>query len=93
MDITITIPDSKKDLIIDSFCSLYKYRDEINQYDEVTGETTVIPNPETKGQFTKRQFIDLIKNTVKRYHHQTDETTFNTALQQKKEAVDSIDIT
>ena len=92
MDVTLTIPNDKAALIVDAFCELGNYQDEIDVIDDVTKEISQIPNPETKAQFTKRQIIGLIKKTVKRHLHQTDETIFNTMLIEKKKTIDEIDI-
>ena len=64
MDITLTIPDAKKDLILDTICTRFNYTDNITQnvldpsgnltYDPSTGQpvTEVVPNI-SKGAFSK----------------------------------------
>ena len=57
--ITLNIPADKIQLIIDSFCNTQGYQEEI---EGEGGE--MIPNPETKAQFSKRMVIKYVKGIV-----------------------------
>lgn len=59
MILSITIPDDKKDLVINAYCDLNGYSSQI--YDE---NDQPIPNPETKAAFSKRMVIEQIKTVV-----------------------------
>ncbi len=94
MDITLTIPDNKKDIIIDTFCAQYNYQENLNQYDPSTGESTgTIPNPEGKGAFTKRMFIRVLKREMKEYRRSESNETIRQIVRDQRTEIDGIDIT
>ena len=75
-EIKLNIPADKIQLIIDSFCNVYGWKENI---DDPEGED-MIPNPETKAQFAKRMVIEYVKDTVLReekrlYQLELDEFT------------------
>lgn len=105
MDITLSIPNAKKDLILDSIATHYKYQDTVSvnvldpsgnlTYDPSSGQviTTIEANPISKGAFCKSQIIDMIKGNVKGFIHQQTETEMYTTLKIELEEIDGIDIT
>lgn len=58
----INIPTEKRQDIIDAFCSVYKYRDEVEDVDEI-----MIPNPQTKAEFASQQLLLYIREVYKSY--------------------------
>lgn len=71
MQVTINIPDDKKDGVIEAFASAYNYRETIGE--DVKGEP--IPNPQSKGQFAKGQVLKFIKNVFVANQSEGAETT------------------
>lgn len=104
MDITLTIPDDKKDMILDTICTRFNYTANITQnvldpsgnltYDPSTGQpvTEVVPNI-SKGAFSKNVIINVIKDTVKNYKHQERETAMYSTLRTELSDIENIDIT
>lgn len=66
MTISINIPDAKLPAIITAFTTLYGYQD------NVTENEVVVPNPESKAQFTKRKIIEHLKEVVSSYEIATE---------------------
>lgn len=60
--ISITIPDEHLQRVIDAITGHYGYTDTIPDPGDPEGPE--IANPETKGEFTKRQVAEFIKNNV-----------------------------
>jgi len=59
--ITINFPDGERARILRAFVQAYGYKDTIPDPNN-PGQT--IPNPETKGQFTKRKIAAFVKDVV-----------------------------
>ena len=102
MNITITIPDNKKDFIIDKMALKFNYQAQIPDLDPSTGEVIIdastgevqtIPNPESKGAFAKKQFIRLLKQSVKDQVEHERRKQFNTDRVTDNMDIDSINIT
>ena len=83
--ITLNIPDAALPRIIDAFCTEYNY---IPQMTNAEGE--VIPNPQTRAQFTKAKIIEHIKAVVK---DQEGRVAAEAARQTKETEVNTISIT
>lgn len=82
MKITITIPDDKKQGIVDAFCKIYKYQETIN------GK----PNPQTKKEFTLSKIQGFITDVYK--SHKSDlETVKRTAIKDAEDFVKDLTIT
>lgn len=60
MNITITIPDGKKDAIISAFAVVYGYETEV-----LDGDGNLIPNPQTKKDFALEQLRDFVRSVYK----------------------------
>lgn len=56
---TITGTTAQGQLIVDAMCDVYKYQALLED-----GDGTIIPNPETRNQFARRQVRDFIRNIV-----------------------------
>lgn len=87
MDITITIPDDKKDAVIDAFAIQYKYQDKITDKDDKE-----IDNPISKGDFVLGIIESFIKdvyvaNKVKEFEKQR-----NTVVTYAKDDVKEINV-
>ena len=92
MDITLTIPDNKKDLIIDTFCAQYNYQENISIVD-IDGEPIgTEPNPESKGAFTKRMFIRVLKREMKEYRRSESNETIRQIVRAQRDEIEGIDI-
>ena len=79
--ISITIPDDKIEDVKSAFADAYGYQAEIEEIidDEPTGN--MIPNPETKAQFAKRQVAQYAKSIyVAWYIDQQVDSVRDTAL-------------
>ena len=72
MDITLTIPDDKAQLIITAFCDTQGY---VETATDDTGSP--IPNPETRAAFTKRMVAHYIKTIVNMYQRKAFESSYN----------------
>ncbi len=93
MDITLTIPNDKIDIILDTFALQYNYQDELTQFDPSTGEPTgTIPNPEGKGAFTKRMFIRVLKREMKEYRRSESNESIREIVRAQRAEIDGIDI-
>jgi hypothetical protein len=64
--ITINIPDTKLQRILNGLAYQYGYQDEIEQPGPGRRDTKV-PNPETKQQFVRRMLKRLIIQAVQQY--------------------------
>jgi len=68
--ITLNISDQDEKKIVDAYCLIFAYRETIrnpdfdNKEPESVDNPQNIPNPETKGQFTKRMISNHIKKVV-----------------------------
>jgi hypothetical protein len=99
MEITINIPDGSKDICVEALTKIGHpelggpYKDLVDYYDEVTGETTQIPNPESQAAFAKKVLIQHLKQFVVNYQLNKDAAVFNAAQAVKAQAVKAIDIT
>lgn len=83
-DITLTIPDEKMSMVIESICANYNYQATIQQPDG-----SMIPNPETKAQFAKKIVAFFIKENVKAYKaNQAAQEARNAALNNPDNSVD-----
>ena len=71
--VTFTYPDELQELVHNAACSQYGYLEEINNPEfnpqEVISESNpkMIPNPVSKGEFTRQVVIDFIAEVVKAY--------------------------
>ena len=82
---TVTIPDDKKDEIIDAICANYRYQETVTD-----PEGLEIPNPMTKAQFAKRKLAEFVKENLKSYKvSQVVETARDAAIVE----ADAVDIT
>ena len=93
MDITLTIPTEKVDIIIDTFCLKFNYQENISQFDPSTGEPIgTEPNPESKGAFTKRMFIQVLKREMKEYRRSESNETIRQIVRAQRDEIEGIDI-
>ena len=60
-DVVITIPDDKVQLVVEAFCEMYGYSEQIEGK-----EGNTISNPVSKEEFTRRKIIEFIKRIVKK---------------------------
>lgn len=58
MEIKLTIPDDKKDELLDAVCNTYSYQ-------EMVGENGDEKNSETKEQFVKRHLVEHLQEIYK----------------------------
>jgi hypothetical protein len=71
--VTFTYPDELQELVHSAACSQYGYLEEIENPEFITTETIsesnpkMIPNPVSKGEFTRQVVIDFISEVVKSY--------------------------
>lgn len=93
MDLTITIPDVKKDYIIDGICLNHTYDEfipnpDFDQQLPVDPDTNPenIPNTQTKASYAKEAVILMMKNSVIDGH-------MGLHFINEKAAVDAIDLT
>lgn len=93
MDVTITIPDNKKDIIIDALCYTgdegRPYEDTVEEID-AEGNITQVPNPMPKAVFAKRRIIQLIRRKVIQFNQQQVEIDFHAALKVVQAEADTI---
>ena len=69
------------------------YQENITQYDPSTGESTgLIPNPESKGAFTKRMFIQVLKREMKEYRRSESNETIREIVRAQRTEIEGIDI-
>jgi len=67
MELSITIPDSKKTRLINGICYTNGYEEKIP-----TSDGTYITNPESKADYAKRMVIQYMKNCVVSYESNRD---------------------
>lgn len=77
-DITITIPSTKLDRVVNGICGHYGYQAEIN------GE----PNPESKVQFAKRMLVSYVKDCVMTYEIREANTASSESITTDVETID-----
>ena len=71
--VTFTYPDELQELVHNAACSQYGYLEEIDNPEfnpeEIISESNpqMIPNPVSKGEFTRQVVIDFIAEVVKAY--------------------------
>jgi len=82
MQIVITIPDSKKDAVIDAFASQYRYEDTVD------GE----PNPQTKGVFALDRVKEFIKNTYVAAQVEVDQVAKRATIEAAKTEMDALTV-
>ncbi len=71
--VTFTYPDELQELVHNAACSQYGYLEEVGNPEfnpqEIISELNpkMIPNPVSKGEFTRQVVIDFISEVVKAY--------------------------
>lgn len=71
--VTFTYPDELQDLVHNAACSQYGYLEEVGNPEfnpqEIISESNpkMMPNPVSKGEFTRQVVIDFISEVVKSY--------------------------
>lgn len=61
MEINITIPDTEKTRVVDSFAKVFGYREVVDDPDNI-GMT--MANPSSKEDFVKVMMVQFVKDTV-----------------------------
>lgn len=86
INFSITVPDDKKEEIIDDFTDHHRYQIEITDPDDPYSE---IPNPQSRAAFAKQVVINFIRNSVKAKRAEAADAVRIAAIA----TVDAIDIT
>lgn len=89
----INIPQEKKQDIIDAFCSVYNYQEEIELQDLETEEITMIPNPQSKADFTKNELLRFIRNVYESHKAAETEKAKQTAISDAKTYTNNLTVT
>jgi len=84
---TITVPDSVVQDVIQAFCTNYNYQETIQGSD---GQD--IPNPESKAAFTRRAIREYVKNVYFKYKVDQLEAIRKQTLKDAEEAVSGVDV-
>ena len=80
MEIKITIPNNKKDAIIEAFAIQYNYQEEL---EDANGN--MIPNPQSKKVFT----ANIIKSFIREIYKAVKIKEVNTAIQKARDDADN----
>lgn len=62
VDITFTMTAENAQKVVDAICAHYGYQEQLIQ-----DADTMIPNPETRAQFTRRMIKEFIASHVRSY--------------------------
>lgn len=96
MKITITIPDDKKEAIVDAFALQYGYQDTIPNPDyspETKESLETITNPSSKEAFAKNILVSFIKQVYISGQVEPLEEQKKTIMENAKVEVETISIT